>query len=60
MTVDVRLVGFGALLLFASSGLFFEAGVSGYLAGAIAVVAVVGTAVAAACARAGGTDAYAA
>ncbi|MFD1599483.1 MULTISPECIES: hypothetical protein [Halobellus] len=58
MTVDVRLVGFGALLLFASSGLFFEAGVSGYLAGTIAGVAVVGTALAAL--RAGGSDARAA
>jgi len=58
MTVDVRLVGSGALLLFASSGLFFEAGVSGYLVGAIAVVAVVGTALAAV--RAGGSDAHAA
>jgi hypothetical protein len=58
MTVDVRLVAFGALLLFASSGLFFEAGVSGYLSVAIAGVAVVATALAAARARAGESDAH--
>ena len=58
MTVDVRLVASGALLLFASSGLFFEAGVSGYLSVSIAAVAVVGTALAAV--RVGGTDAHAA
>jgi hypothetical protein len=58
MSVDVRLVTFGALLLLSSSGLLLRAGVSDYLAAALAVVAAVGAAVA--LLRVGGGDAHAA
>jgi hypothetical protein len=47
MIANARLVALGVLLLFTSSGLLFETGVSDALALTVAAVAVVGTGLAA-------------